>query len=504
MRLRGAWGRTVALVLALLLSPPPLVAATPRPLPADVEAALKRAHVPLESVSIVVQAAGGVNGNGGTGATTTHGNGTTESSSGTIRLALNERALVNPASLFKLATTAAAIDLLGPTYTWSTPVWLAGPVVDGVLDGSLVIKGSGDPKLVLERLWLLLRRVRALGVQEIRGDIVLDRSAFVVPEASPGDFDGEPFRPYNVRADALLVNYKSIVLTFTPDLARGVVAVAAEPPLAGVSVDATVPLLLSAASCEDWRGALKGEFGDPARVRFAGGYAPACGERVWPIAYAEPATYNARAVEALWRELGGRLTGSVRDGLAAVGTKPTFEVVSPPLAEVVRDINKFSNNVMAQQLFLTLGLTQRGTGTPEAARDVLNRWLDERFGNDAAGAVVHNGSGLSRETRLSAALLARLLQWTWASPAMPDLVASLPASGLDGTLRRSKAPLGRAHLKTGSLRDVAGVAGIVHGLSGQRWVLVAIINHPNANNDDARAAFDALVRWTANDLVQSR
>ena len=75
----------------------------------------------------------------------------------------------------------------------------------------------------------------------------------------------------------------------------------------------------------------------------------------------------------------------MRDGLAPAGAKPTFEVASPPLAEVVRDINKFSNNVMAQQLFLTLGLTQRGTGTPEAARDVLNRWLDERFGNDAAG-----------------------------------------------------------------------------------------------------------------------
>ena len=221
----------------------------------------------------------------------------------------NERAPVNPASLLKLATTAAALDLLGPASTWATPVWLAGPLRDGVLDGPLVIKGNGDPKLVLERVWLLLRRVRALGVSEIRGDIVLDRSAFTIPATSPADFDGEPLRPYNVHPDALLLNYKSLVLTFAPDAARGIASVAAEPPLAGVAVDASVPLLPIETACGDWRGALKADFADPSRLRFAGAYPVACGERVWPIAYADPASYNARIIEALWRELGGRLGG---------------------------------------------------------------------------------------------------------------------------------------------------------------------------------------------------
>jgi D-alanyl-D-alanine carboxypeptidase/D-alanyl-D-alanine-endopeptidase (penicillin-binding protein 4) len=454
-----------------------------RPLPAEVADALRAAQVPTEALAVVVQPAG---------------------QSDVARLALNERMPVNPASLFKLATTAAALDLLGPTFAWTTPVWLQGPVRDGVLDGSLVVKGNGDPKLSQERVWQLLRRVRALGVQTVKGDIVLDRSAFAVPNGTAGDFDGEPYRPYNVRADALLVAWKSLQLVFTPDPSRGIALVSAEPALAGVLVDASVPLLPAAAPCGDWRGALKADFADTARVRFTGGYPPACGERLWPVAYAEPSSFNARAVEALWRELGGTLTGSVRDGSAPAGVAPTFEMASPPLAEVVRDINKYSNNVMAQQLFLTLGQELRGAGTPAAARDVLNRWLDERFGHDAAGAVVDNGSGLSRDTRVSALLLVRLLQWAWTSPAMPDLLASLPASGLDGTLRRSKAPLGRAHLKTGSLRDVAGVAGIVHGLSGQRWVLVAVVNHANANAPEVRAAFDALVRWTADDLVRSK
>ncbi len=466
-------------VLSIALAVGARAAAAPRELPSEVIESLQRASVPPDALAVAIQEAGGA-----------------------VRVAHRAQQPVNPASLAKLATTYAALDLLGPAYTWTTPVWLDGTVRDGVLDGRLVIQGRGDPKLVTERLWLLLRRVRALGVTEVRGDIVLDRSAFVVPDRSPAEFDGEPFRPYNVQPDALLVNYKSLLLTFTPDPARGIAAVAAEPPLAGVRVDATVPL--ADGPCLDWRSALRAEFADPSQVRFAGAFPAACGERSWAVAYADPKSFNARAIEALWRELGGLLSGAVVDGRAPAGVKPSFELASPTLAEVVREINKFSSNAMAQQLYLTLGLERRGAGTPEAAREVLRQWLIEHAGEAAAEAVLDNGSGLSRDARMSAALLARLLQRAWSSAVMPELVASLPVSGLDGTLRRSKAPAGRAHLKTGSLRDVAGIAGYVLSDSGRRYVLVALIQHPNANAPEARAALDALVRWTARDLGAAR
>jgi D-alanyl-D-alanine carboxypeptidase/D-alanyl-D-alanine-endopeptidase (penicillin-binding protein 4) len=130
---------------------------------------------------------------------------------------------------------------------------------------------------------------------------------------------------------------------------------------------------------------------------------------------------------------------------------------------------------------------------------VLRQWAAARFGEAAtAGLVIDNGSGLSRDGRVSARLLARLLQSAWASPVMPELMSSLPLNGIDGTMRKSRAPLlGRAHLKTGSLRDVAGVAGYVLADSGRRYVVVAIANHENANA--ARLAFDALVQWAGND-----
>jgi D-alanyl-D-alanine carboxypeptidase/D-alanyl-D-alanine-endopeptidase (penicillin-binding protein 4) len=446
--------------------------AAARALPAEVEAALARGKVPRDALVAVVQ----------------------EVDSRRPRLAWRAQQPVNPASLFKLVTTDAALELLGPAWNWTTPVWLQGSVHDGVLDGNLVIKGSGDPKLVHERVWLLLGRVRQLGVTEIRGDIVLDRSAFSVPEQSPADFDGEALRPYNVRPDALLLNFRSVLFTFTPDAAAGVARISAEPPLAGVASDAQVPLTMS--PCNDWHDALKSDFSDPTRLRFGGSFSVACGEKQWPVAPAEPGRYNERMLLALWRDMGGRIGGTVREGVAPNGP-PTFQVTSPPLAEVVRDINKFSNNTMAQQLFLTLALTQRGQGTPEAARAVLGHWLSERFGAAGAAAVVDNGSGLSRDTRVSAELLATLLQAAWASPVMPELMSSLPVSGIDGTLRRSNAALGRAHLKTGSLRDVAGIAGYVLSDRGRRYVLVAIVNHPNANA--ARPALDALLQWTARD-----
>ena len=448
-----------------------------RALPPEVEAALQRARVPPEALTVLLQEAG----------------------SGRTLLSHQADLPVNPASLAKLPTTLAALDLLGPAWTWATPVWLQGSVSDGVLDGALVIKGSGDPKLVVERVWLLLRRVQQMGVREIRGDIVLDRSAFAPNAGDSADFDGDPTRPYNVQPDALLLNFKSVTYTFVPDAPRGVAQVLVDPPLAGTQVDRSVRL--AAGPCEDWRTALKASFSDALRVRFAGSYPAACGELSWPVADADPASYNARLIEALWRDMGGKLGGRVVDGSAPAALKPAFEMKSPTLAEVVRDINKYSNNVMAQQLFLTLALQRQPAqpASPEAARSVLRDWLVARTGDLPPGVQLDNGSGLSREARLSAALLGRLLQQAWSSPAMPELVASLPVNGLDGTLRRSRATPGRAHLKTGSLRDVAGVAGYVLSDSGRRYVLVAIINHANANA--ARPALDALVQWSLRDAA---
>jgi D-alanyl-D-alanine carboxypeptidase/D-alanyl-D-alanine-endopeptidase (penicillin-binding protein 4) len=473
--------RLLALVLASCAFLAGSVAA--QTLPPEVQTALVRAKIPLDAVSLLV---------------------TSVDSKAPARLSHRADAPMNPASVMKLLTTYAALDLLGPAYVWRTPVWLDGPVVDGTLQGNLVIQGQGDPKLVLERLWLLLRRVQSLGVQRIAGNIVLDRHAFEVPSGDPADFDGEPLRPYNARPDALLLNYKALVLTFTPDPLGTHARVQLDPPMAGVSWPAQIPL--SNAACSDYRASLKADFSNPQSIRLEGNYPSACGEKAWPVAYSDPASYNARALAGLWQSMGGQLAGKVVDGAAPL-TSPTFEVSSPTLAEVIRDINKFSNNVMAQQLFLTLGLPEMGaalpnrapligTATSESARTALKQWWQRRI-HPQEVPTIDNGSGLSRQTRISAQQLAQLLQLAWASPLMPELLASLPVVGRDGTLRRSKAGTASAHLKTGSLRDVTALAGVVHASSGKRYVLVAMVNHANANA--AKPALDALIDWVARD-----
>ena len=462
----------------------PLVAAA-HTLPAEVEAALQRAGISRDNTSIQVAEVQG---------------------RAAPRLSHRASVPMNPASVMKLVTTYAALDLLGPTFAWSTPVFLEGPVRDGVLQGNLVIKGMGDPKLVSERLWLLLRRVQGLGIKTIQGDIVLDRSAFETLEADPSLFDGEPLRPYNAAPDALLVNFKALVFTFVPDPLARLAQVHVEPPMAGLQVPASVSL--STTPCSDYRGSLRADFSDPNQIRFAGTYPATCGERVWPVAYADPKSFAARAVQGMWRDLGGKLTGSVRDGQLQVAggatPKPAFEMGSPALAEVIRDINKYSNNVMAQQLFLTLGLQSRlaansaaASGTLAASRDVVQRWWRSNWGEQEV-LVLDNGSGLSRTERVTAQGLTRMLQSAYTSPVMPEFVSSMPIVGMDGTLRSSRSKArGSAHLKTGTLGNVSAIAGYVLGQSGKRYAVAMIVNQAGASA--ARPAMDALVDWAMNE-----
>ena len=447
------------------------------PLPPEIDAALAAARLPPDAVTLVVAEV---------------------DPALPPRLVHRADVPVSPASIAKLGTTLAALDLLGPAYTWTTQVLVDGPIVAGTLQGNLYIKGQGDPKLVLERLWLLLRRVRAQGIEQVAGDIVLDHTAFEVPPSDPSAFDGEPLRPYNAAPDALLLNFKSVTLGFVPQ-ADGIARVIAEPPLAGVVWPALVPL--ATGNCGDWRGALRADFTDPLFPRFLGGYPASCGERSWPVAFADPRSYAPRAVAGMWREVGGRTAGVVRDGTTPANATPVAETVSPSLAEVVRDVNKYSNNVMAQQLFLTLGLRLRGAGTREAGRDVVGTWWRERISPDVPW--FDNGSGLSRDERITGQQLVRLLQYGWSSPVMPELMASLPVAGADGTLRTTRAGAS-AHLKSGSLRDVWGVAGYVDGPNGRRYVMVAIANHPNAlpqalprgvHTIGMRGVVEALLAW---------
>ena len=413
---------------------------------------------------------------------------------GQLRLSRHADQPFKPASVMKLLTTAAALDLLGPGYRWITRVHARGEITGDVLHGDLIIEGGGDPRFAHEDLSRLLRQLRARGVREIRGDLVLDRSLFVTTDIDPAAFDAAPARAYNALPDALLLDAKALNLRLMPDQQNKSIRISAEPPMQDFIIEAPV---MSTVACGNWREQLRPVLTGTS-LRFDGSFSADCGERLFTLhAYTlNHVQYFGAVFRQLWSELGGNLSGSVRDGTVDANAHELLQWESPTLAEVIRDINKHSNNVMTRQLLLSLAIERGGAPATEktGSERVLN-WMAASH-IDSRNVVIENGSGLSRNERLSAATLAHLLQQVWQSPLMPEFMASLPLVGIDGTMSRrlSASPLkGRAHIKTGSLVDVASIAGYLQAKSGRRVIVVCMVNHPQAAA--AREASDELLMW---------
>jgi D-alanyl-D-alanine carboxypeptidase/D-alanyl-D-alanine-endopeptidase (penicillin-binding protein 4) len=474
-----------ALLAACLLAAGPVAAQNS--LPAGVAQALRSAQIPLSSVAVVVQEVGAA----------------------APLVSHNAAEPMNPASVMKLVTTYAALESLGPAFRWRTEVYLTGSLSEGVLSGNLYLKGRGDPKLTLESFWRLLREVRERGVRELRGDLVLDRSFFGTGPHDPGRFDAEPLRPYNVGPDALLLNFKAVRFQFIPEPERQAVRVIADPR--PESLEVINVLRLANGACGNWRERLNADFRPetttpPAgRIRavFTGSFAESCGEKEWNVSLFSHPAYIAGVFRQIWEELGGRWSGTLREERVPAEARLLYGHESPPLVDVVRDINKFSNNVMARQLYLTLGAELAGApARPAASMKAVQAALALK-GLDFPELVIENGSGLSRIERISAANVARLLAAAWRSAVMPELVASLPLAAVDGTLRRrlKNDPIaGQAHVKTGSLHDARSIAGYVLDRNGQRKIVVMIVNHGNAGG--SRAALEALLAWAYDPAAQ--
>lgn len=502
-RLQPVTLRRPSLLLAALLAVPAFAQA---PLPPEIVQALSRAGVPVTAVSMVVAPLPPPPGTVTRVPEPVNPGGERNPAPAPASMALPPPRLawqadvpMNPASVMKLVTTYAGVDLLGPNHLWRTRVYTQGRIANGVLHGDLLIQGSGDPKLVLERLQELMRAIQDKGIRVIRGNILLDNSVFRLPAHDAAAFDDDPLRPYNAGPDGLLVNFKALIFKFIPDPASQRALVVSEPPIAGVDIPAEVPA--AAGACGAWRTRLAADFTDPNRVSFAGRYPMSCGEQNWGIAYVEPRSYAPRVIEAMWRASGGALTGQVQWLDRPATGQPLVTGFSLPLSDIIADINKFSNNVMAQQLFLTLSAGD-GRGSFAESQNRLKRWWRERFGLRTT-PVVENGSGLSRNERATAASLSALLQHAAGHPDGAAFEHSLSIAGVDGTTRRmasrspNSAAIGNARLKTGTLRDVVAIAGYAYGLSGRNYAVVGIINHPNASA--ARPALDRLVEWAVRD-----
>lgn len=407
---------------------------------------------------------------------------------------------MQPASTLKVLTSIVALDRLGPNHRSFTELRSAAPVDGGVLRGDLVLRGGADPELGVAQFWALLMELRALGVAEIAGDLVVDRTLFRPARMDLGvpPFDETPEFPYNVIPDALQL--AGALLRIDLDSSGGEVRARLVPPLPGIGV--TSRMSLTDRRCEDWD-----EDWQPARVQRAGeridielqggfprqprqgdaGEAGAgCRVRA-QLQLVDRQELTERLFRSLWQDLGGRFGGRVReavDGAPARGTRVLVRRESRPWGEVLRNLNKRSDNPEARLLFLSLGVpamaAEPGTDTAELSARVVRDWLAAR-GIDAAGLVLDNGSGLSRRERITPLTLARALQEAWHERYAPDLLMSLPVVGSETarTLKDSPAA-GWARMKGGTLRNVVSLAGYVNDADGRPWVLAMMINHERA------------------------
>lgn len=468
-----------------------------------------------------------------------------------------------PASTMKLIPTFIALDMLGADFVWLTEVYHTGFIFGNTLYGDLIIKGSGDPKLTYQRLAVLLAKINRSGVRHIKGDIVLDTSIFREVGKDPAAFDNEPLRPYNASPDGLLINFSSIKMTTVPLLASGnsqdkaqLARIFYSPMLSEYQLPSFVPM--REGTCSSVIDSLLPSWTTHS-LKFQNSMPKSCDARTLYLAYPNVKDFAKKVIRYQWLEMGNTLSGDIISTEHPIKTRfdtyldmnvntkfntppkaavmssspfPMLTYQSLPLSNQIYDINHYSNNVMTEQLILSLPI-YRSLGTANYVHDTASYQTDMNNSqpskqiavtpqySDYSKAIatiddwwqstlttpppyMTNGSGLCRECTVTADNLAELLEYAYHHPSFDVYVNSLGIAGISGTIKQhadrlpNSAAIGRAWVKTGTLDNVTAMAGYVHGQSGQDYVVVSIINRPEKlNTYQARYALDTLLDWTA-------
>lgn len=447
-----------------------LVPSFAAPLYKEVSAALITAHIPLNNTGIIVW----------------------DSADSAPSIAINPQRSFNPASTMKLLTSYAALNLLSPAYTWQTDISTDGTLDNGILDGNLYLKGHGDPSLTIERFWMLTHQLRLRGIQHIRRDLIIDQSDFQL-SARP-QFDDHPNRAYNAEPAALMVNFNSSEIKLTPTMQK---LVAQAEPLP-VNTQLINRITLTDGICGEWRDAIHTDWqANTQQLILSGTYPSSCGEKTFALNLGNASALVAGLFQQLWQAEGGTLTGTSRIAITPDNAQLLIRYTSPPLTQIIYDINKYSNNVMARSVFLSLA-TPPSTNA-ESASNNIRTWLKQSQ-LDFPELVLENGAGLSRLERISPYHMAQLLHHAYHSPYYAEFANSLPIVGLDGTMKKrlKDSPVaGRAHIKTGTLDGIKTMAGYVHAANGHTYIVVFFINDDRAQAGGA--AQDMLLQQTGTD-----
>ncbi|WP_251367560.1 D-alanyl-D-alanine carboxypeptidase/D-alanyl-D-alanine-endopeptidase [Polynucleobacter sp. AP-Titi-500A-B4] len=470
------------------------------PIPAAITNSLERNQIPLDAISISVSEID-------PGKPGKHD----------AKTILDWRAseAMNPASTMKILTTLAGLDILGPQYRWRTKIFTDGVVRQGTLKGNLYLQGSGDPKLIPEELAKLMKDLQALGIQKIDGNLFFDRSAYAPSVMEHNTIDGESLRAYNVPPDPLLYAFRTLSFQIGKSRTADFIDISYTPTLSQLKVVNQMQLVERA--CDNWKSNIRFNL-DPETgtntdqlltAQFSGTFPSGCKGVNYNVVALDANTFLTQGFTAAWELAGGSWvkppTG--KDATVPIAARLLLQFEGISLADDVQDINKYSNNVMARQLLLTLALEKMGKPATTANGDlVVQGWLKQN-GLNFPSLVIENGSGLSRNEAITAGQMNQLLLTARNLPIGEVFYNSLPIAGADGTMRNrlmtqlrkflhlKKKP--EARIKTGSLADVRAISGYVISKSGKMYAVSSFINHPNAWR--GLDAHDQLLSWLLED-----
>lgn len=411
-----------------------------------------------------------------------------------------------PASTQKLITTAVALDVLGADFVWRTDVYHTGVLANGVVYGDVVFVGSGDPSMDYARLDKLIAEL-SQKVRHITGNVYIDDGKFAGVAYDSYGFDGEGLRPYNASPSAFLVNFGTIETRFVPSGWQTDTAFVPNPE----AKVATVQLLPKLDGVDFPKEVAVGQGCALPKVHLkqnltlTGAFGAECGTQSLWQTFGDNRLLAQKAVAGALQSFQVKLDGQVRIGKPAGKSHllPLVSGLSKPVSEQIWQINQFSNNVMTEQVALSLPLyaENRAVSSYPLAFDFLNRWWD-KVGKDKP--IITRASGLCNDCQIRPSAMVALLDFMHRHQDFETYRASLPVAGVSGTMKGlakrdgANPAIGRAWIKTGRLNHVNAMAGYVQGTSGTLYAVMGVINHTDAGqNAKATAVLDVFLAYVA-------
>lgn len=383
-----------------------------------------------------------------------------------------------PASNIKLVSTAAALHYLKPNFRFRTEIY-AEPDAAGIVKGDLVIKGYGDPWLVPERVWQLANRLYYNGIRRIRGNIIVDESHFAGDRRALGFEQDRTSFAYMAPVGALSVSFNTIGVHVRPGLEAGTAAeVLLEPRSRYAKLEGSVETIRRgrtyiSVDVEPHK--------DRSIVTVSGQISSSdYGRRYWRR-IDNPPVYAGELLRSTMEQVGIRVDGRVRTGLAPTDKAPFTQIGSPPLSALIDRVNKHSNNFMAEQIARAMGAEVFGApGTWDKAVQAIDTFLVEQVGLAPDSYALNNASGLHDVNRFSPEQLVSILSYMYRQPELStEFIASLAVAGGAGTLshrlRDTDAEL-MVRAKTGTLSISAALSGYVTAQSGEVLAFSMLVN----------------------------